>query len=128
MKIEHIGFLVDKPLSMADWWVSNLGFKVLRRDGTDAYGVCFLKDDGDTVLEFGSIPTEQALDFNKLEPLQVHIAIDCSDTESETRRLIANGAVLVGESPLNDFKNERILLRDPFGAVIQLVNRKGKLV
>jgi len=33
----------------------------------------------------------------------------------------------LGESPMNDLAHEKLLLRDPFGAVIQLVNRQQKL-
>ena len=38
MKIEHIGFLVDNPISMGNWWVANLGFKILRQLGNDEDG------------------------------------------------------------------------------------------
>jgi hypothetical protein len=127
VRIEHIGFLVERPISMAKWWVENLDFEVLRQSGDDGYGVSFLRDDNGTILEFGNVPTERPLDFHALAPLQVHIAIDCEDTVKEAERLISKGAVLLGESPLNEFKHERLLLRDPFGAVIQLVNRAQRL-
>ena len=127
MRIEHIGFLVERPISMAKWWVENLGFKVLRQSGDDSYGVCFLREDNGTTLELGNIPSERPLDLCALSPLQVHIAIDCEDTVNEAEKLISKGAVLLGESPLNESKHERLLLRDPCGAVIHLVNRARRL-
>jgi hypothetical protein len=127
MKIEHIGFLVDNPISMGNWWAANLDFKILRQLGNDEDGVTFIKDNGNTILEFGKIITKETFNFNKIKPLQIHIAIECENPEMESRRLIKNGAKLIGESQRTEYKGEMILIRDPFGAVIQLINRKNKL-
>jgi len=128
MRIEHLGFLVEKPISMGQWWVENLGFRVVRQSGDDFFGVCFLQDASGTIIEFGKIPEQAPLNFRALLPLQVHIAIECPDTLAEAARLVNQGASLIGESPMNDLAHEKLLMRDPFGAVIQLVNRKDKLI
>src|SRR5512139_2910595 len=44
MKLEHIGLCVDEPLSMAEWWVNNLGFRYKLKLGTDNDGVAFITD------------------------------------------------------------------------------------
>ena len=128
MKIEHIGFLVEKPISMATWWINFLGFEMIRQAGNDEDGVVFIKDENNTIIEFGRIKNENPIDFNLLEPLQVHIAIECENPESESIKLIKNGATLIGESYRNDYKNEKILIKDPYGAVIQLITRKFKII
>jgi hypothetical protein len=41
--------------------------------------------------------------------------------------LVTVGAELIGESPRNAYPGEKILVRDPWGFVIQLLNRQDKL-
>ena len=127
MKIEHLGFLVNKPISMGNWWIENLKFQLVRQLGNDDDGVSFISDDYGTVLEFAKINTEESINFNSLEPLKIHFAIECENPQLESKILIQNGATLIGESLRNDYLSEKILVRDPFGAVIQFVNRKNKL-
>jgi len=44
MKIEHIGILVTKPISMGNWYKEHLGLEIVRQLGTDDDGVTFIKD------------------------------------------------------------------------------------
>jgi hypothetical protein len=44
MNLEHIGLCVEHPISIAGWWVANLGFEFIRKMGTDAGGVAFIAD------------------------------------------------------------------------------------
>jgi hypothetical protein len=81
-----------------------------------------------TVLELGRLPEVPSLNGRCLAPLQLHIAVDCTDPLAETERLIAVGAEWVGESHRNSCKGEKILVRDPWGYTIQMLNRKEKLL
>jgi hypothetical protein len=128
LNIEHIGICVSAPISMGLWYRDNLGFKVVRSAGDDIDGVSFLVDsEGNTVLEFGRLPEGPPLDGRSLLPLQLHIAVECENPTDEAERLIKAGAEWLGESPRNTYQGERILIRDPWGYSIQLVNRKDKL-
>ena len=128
MKIEHIGICVAAPISMGEWYRDNLGFKIIRSAGDDIDGVSFVVDgEGKTILELGRLPEGPPLDGRSLLPLQLHIAVECEDPSAEAERLIDAGAELLGESPRNRYKGEKILIRDPWGYTIQLVNRKDKL-
>jgi hypothetical protein len=128
LNIEHIGICVPAPISMGMWYRDNLGFKIVRSAGDDIDGVSFLIDsEGNAVLELGRLPEGPPLDSRSLLPLQLHIAIECENPTNEAGRLVKAGAELVGESPRNTYQGERILIRDPWGYTIQLVNRKDKL-
>jgi hypothetical protein len=128
LKIEHIGICVTAPISMGEWYRENLGFKIIQSAGDDNDGVSFIADDeGSVILEFGKLPEGPPLDGRSLVPLQLHIAVECEHPSAEAERLISSGAELLGESPRNGYKGEKILIRDPWGYTIQLVNRQNKL-
>jgi catechol 2,3-dioxygenase-like lactoylglutathione lyase family enzyme len=128
VRIEHIGMCVPAPISMGNWYRDHLGFEILRSVGDDAEGVSFIVDSaGRTVLELGKLAERPPLDPRSLAPLQLHIAIDCDDPTTEAQRLAAAGAELIGESPRNAYPGEKLLVRDPWGFVIQLLNRQSKL-
>jgi glyoxylase I family protein len=127
MQLEHIGLCIQQPISMAEWWVAHLGFTFIRKAGTDEDGVAFIRDAQGTVIEFGRLEEVPCLNLAGLESIQLHFAIDCDDVVGEAQRLVAHGAVLVGESPRNAYPNEKLILRDPWGACIQLIHRREKL-
>src|SRR5512137_1946707 len=113
---------------MGKWYQDNLGFKILLSAGDDVDGVSFVVDStGTTVLELGRLPEVPSLEGRNLPPLQLHIAIECVNPAAEAQRLIDAGAELLGESLRNSYQGEKILIRDPWGYTIQLVNRKDKL-
>ena len=113
---------------MGKWYQDHLGFKIIRSAGNDSDGVSFVVDDeGHTILELGRLPEGPPLNGRSLLPLQLHIAVECEDPIIEAERLFHAGAELLGESPRNSCKGEKILIRDPWGYTIQLVNRKSKL-
>jgi hypothetical protein len=128
MKIEHIGFLVPEPVSMRTWHNRHIGLEIIRMAGTDEDGVVFLRDtDSNTTIEFGRMQGYRPLDFNAFDPLQVHLAVECENPAELASVSQKAGATIVGESARNDYTNEKILVRDPWGFVLQLINRKRKL-
>ena len=128
MRIEHIGICVVAPISMGIWYRDHLGFEIIRANGDDNFGVTFLRDKEDgTVIEIAKIPECTALDIEKHIPLQFHTAIDCSNPQTEADHLIKAGAEWIGESPYNNYPGEKLLVRDPWGYTIQLLNRQDGL-
>ena len=128
MNIEHIGLCVAAPITMGNWYRDHLGFRILWCAGDDNEGVSFITDSADkTVLELGKLREGPPLDPLALLPLQLHLGIECDDPVAEAERLISVGAELIGESPRNSYQGEKILVRDPWGFVIQLLNRQNKL-
>jgi predicted enzyme related to lactoylglutathione lyase len=128
MKIEHIGILVSAPVTIGNWYNKHFNFEIIRQLGTDEDGVTFLKDnETNTVLEFAKLKEVLVFDLNELNPLQIHIAIECDDPIKLSQKLSKYGAKIIGESTRAEGKNERILIKDPWGVTIQLINRKNKL-
>ena len=128
MKIEHRGLSVSNPIAMGKWYEKNLGFKILREAGTDTEGVIFMQDDEGMVIEIAHIPDIPSLAFKSLNPLSIHLAIECVNPEEEAKHLVACGAEFIGESIRNAYKGEKILIRDPWGGLtIQFINRQEKL-
>jgi catechol 2,3-dioxygenase-like lactoylglutathione lyase family enzyme len=113
---------------MADWYSRHLGFHIIRQGGSDSDGGAFIVDEcGYTVLEIFRIPDTGPLPLRNLAPIQLHIAIDCDKPYETAMALVKQGAEFVGEAPPNDYKGEKLLVRDPWGLVLQLVNRETKL-
>lgn len=128
MGIEHIGLSVSAPIDMSNWYCAIFGFRVVRQEGTNDDGVSFIIDDNEeTILELYKLPEVPALPVNTFIPIQFHIAIDCEKPFETANILVDKGATFVGEAPRNEYKGEKYLIRDPWGFVIQLVNRKTKL-
>ena len=128
MRIEHIGLGVNNPIAMGKWYEKNLGFHILRELGSNTEGVIFMEDDKENVIEIAHIKGMPSLDFKSMNPLLIHLAIECSNPVEEANRLVAEGAEMIGEAIRNDYKGEKILVRDPFGGLtIQLVNRMDAL-
>ena len=67
--IEHIGLCVENPYDMADWYVKNLGFHILKKGGNNDDGVVFIEDSkNNTVLELYNLPGLTRMPFSSFEP------------------------------------------------------------
>jgi glyoxylase I family protein len=127
MKIEHIGLLVSDAHGMARWYEEHLGF-VNRRTGTDSVGgVDFISDpDQEAMLELFSNSELRMTDWTTLPPTQVHIALCSEDPEADSLRLQAAGATFIERAVRKGPGDELLLLRDPWGVVLQLAKRGTK--
>jgi glyoxylase I family protein len=124
MKIEHIGLSVDKPISMAKWYVENLGFVIRRQNGDDHKGLAFISDSPHgAMLELFDNNVTPALKGYALSPLAVHIAVTSADPAGDVARLVKAGAVHIEGDPNKPTGDILVLLRDPWGMVIQLAKR-----
>jgi len=129
MKIEHFGLIVPQPLSMARWYEEHLGFQIKRSGGDDTEGVAFVADSsGQVMLELFARRDTPPLDFPALAPLQVHIAMLSDDPVADCDRLQEVGAVMLEDNLGRGSGDRLILLRDPWGVVIQLVKRKTPIL
>ncbi len=128
MSIEHIGFCVEKPFDMADWYVRNLNFSILIKDGTKTDRVVFIEDSkGKTILELYNLPGTEKINFSSIAPLQFLIAIEAENPYEKTLDLEKAGVKIEGESIRNSYKGEKFFIRDPWGLTLQILNRKPKL-
>jgi len=128
MKIEHLALNVEDPLSVARWYVDHLGFTIKRRVMKPPW-VHFLADDsGSVMLELYGNPEAAITAFGEIEPLSLHLALVSEDIEADVERLAAAGAVPLGEIDQNPSGDRLVMIRDPWGFCLQLVQRSEPLV
>ena len=128
MKIEHIAYMVERPVEVAAWYCRHLGFTV-RRSVARSPWMHFLADEtGSTVLEIYNNPAYTVPPYASWDPLLFHIAFVCPDIQLNIARLVAAGATLVSPPATTEAGDTLAMLRDPWGLAIQLAARREPLV
>jgi glyoxylase I family protein len=128
MHIEHIGLSVPEPLKMAAWYQTHLGFSIRTQAGDDGDGVAFITaQDQQIMLELFRLPEVPQPDYRSWQPLQLHIALTSADPDADCSRLQIAGAEYVEHCARKMPGDVLILMRDPWGLVIQLVKRGPKM-
>jgi glyoxylase I family protein len=127
MKIEHIALYVREPVAVARWYSDHLGLSVVRSSGAPSHTHFLADSAGATVLEIqtGALPPP---DYAALDPTLLHLALATDDVPAARRRLLAAGALAVGEITTLANGDELAMLRDPWGLALQLVRRSRPLV
>jgi len=122
MKIEHFAINVDEPLKLANWYVNNLGLKIVKQE-KQAPHMTFLADDsGRVMIEVYKNPPDQVPDYSNMDPLLMHIAWVSEDPAADKRRLVQAGAIVESDDVLDD-GSHLVMLRDPWGISLQLCKR-----
>ena len=128
MQIEHLALNVAHPVAMAQWYVEHLGMTIVR-DGPPPVSVRFLADSGGRVmLEVYRNPPDAVPDYAAIDPLLLHIAFVADDVDTARDRLIAAGAIPVGDIEVTPAGDRLVMLRDPWGLAIQLAKRVDPMV
>jgi glyoxylase I family protein len=127
MKIEHVAFNVKEPVSMAKWYVENLGMKVIRAVEKSPYTRFMADESGQSVIEIYNNPAANVPDYASIKPLVLHIAFSVDDIEATRKRLMAAGATSEGEISTTEAGDKLAFLRDPWNVSIQLVKRRKPL-
>lgn len=122
MKFEHFALNVPNASAMSSWYEEHLGLRVRKKMAEPPY-MTFLADDSGTVmLELYSNPKGETLEFTKLHPLAVHLALVSEDPAVDKARLIRAGAEEISDDTLPD-GSHLVMLRDPWGVCLQLCKR-----
>lgn len=126
MKIEHLALNVADPVAMAAWYTRQFQLRVVRHIPHPSQ-THFLADSESTVLEIYRNPPDRVPDYASMDPLLLHVAFSSDDPAADARRLVAEGASVVGETRLAD-GSFLIMLRDPWGLALQLCHRSSPLI
>jgi glyoxylase I family protein len=129
MKIEHVGYMVQEPIRVAEWYCHNLGFRVARGMQVSPFTHFLVDEAGQGVLEIYNNPAASMPDYAAQDPLVFHVAFD-TQTESIQAvrdRLLAAGATLYSDLGTTPAGDQLVMLRDPWGLAIQLAQRKTPL-
>lgn len=117
----HTGLNVADMDAAVSWYVENLNLSVARRvEGV----MTFLADPtGRVILELYANPSEAVLDFSSTHWLTFHLAFLADDPELVADRLVAAGATVSDAYKVTPSGDRMIMLQDPFGLSIQLIQR-----
>jgi glyoxylase I family protein len=128
VRLEHTGLNVVDPIKMAQWYVEHLGMKVLR-EGPAPANARFLADSaGNMMLELYHNPPEAVPNYAAMDPLLLHIAFLADDVDAVRSKLLAAGAIPVGEVTATAAGDKLAMLRDPWGLAIQFVHRADPML
>ena len=128
MKIEHVAFQVQDPVAVAQWYVENLGFRIVRAGGPPGYGHFLADEKGETVLEIYNNPEIPVPDYATMHPMTLHLAVIVEDVPAAVRRLVKAGASKEGDLLTTPAGDKHALVRDPWGFCLQLMHRAQPLL
>jgi glyoxylase I family protein len=128
VRLEHVGLNVADPIKAAQWYVDNLGMKILREAPAPA-NTRFLGDaGGNMMLEIYHNPPGAVPNYAAMDPLLLHVAFMVDDVDALRSKLIAAGATPVGEVSTTATGDKLAMLRDPWGLAIQFVHRANPML
>ena len=128
VRLEHVGLNVADPIKAAQWYVDNLGMKILREAPAPA-NTRFLGDaGGNMMLEIYHNPPEAVPNYASMDPLLLHVAFMVDDVDAIRSKLLAAGATPVGEVTTTPAGDKLAMLRDPWGLAIQFVHRADPML
>jgi len=127
-RLEHVALNVADPVKMSQWYVDNLGMKVLR-EGPPPINVRFLADSGgNMMLELYHNPAAAVPDYASMDPLLLHVAFMVDDVDAMRQKLLAAGTTPVGEVTTTTAGDKLSMLRDPWGLAIQFLRRADPML
>jgi catechol 2,3-dioxygenase-like lactoylglutathione lyase family enzyme len=123
LRFEHLALNVTDPQTAANWYVENLGMKILRQ-GPPPTDTRFVADDGmHMMLELFKDTTAPVVDFGTWSTISIHFAFVVNDVRAFRTGLIEAGAKLAEEVRETNAGDEVLVLRDPRGFPIQFIKR-----
>ena len=122
MKLEHFALNVENPVEMAQWYVKNLGLKIVRQQNTHPFTHFLADDSGRIMIEIYINPPDQIPPYRKMNPLLIHLAFVSDSPENDKNRLLAYGATFDSDVHLDD-GSYLVMMRDPWGLSFQLCKR-----
>ena len=128
IRLEHVALNVADPVKMAEWYVDNLGMKVMR-EGPPPANMRFIADrGGNMMLELYHNPPDAVPEYASMDPLLLHVAFMVDDVDAIVRKLTAAGATIATETTVTPAGDKLVILRDPWGLAIQFLRRADPML
>lgn len=121
--VEHVAWQVQDPVKVVDWYVKNLGFRVLRKIDVSPFMHFIADSAGRVVVEIYNNPAASVPDYPSGHPLHLHLAFTADNIEQERDRLLKAGATIFEDIITTPAGDKLCMLRDPWGFPVQLVKR-----
>lgn len=122
VKFEHFALNVPDARAQSRWYVTHVGFQIVRQREEPPHTHFLADDTGRIVIELYTNPAAAIPNYAAAHPLCFHLAVIAADATAERFRLEAAGATLALEEPLPD-GSLLIMMRDPWGVPLQLCQR-----
>jgi catechol 2,3-dioxygenase-like lactoylglutathione lyase family enzyme len=122
MKLEHVALNVEYPVEMAQWYVNNLGMKIVSSQETAPFTHFLADDSGRIMIEIYCNPANEVPPYRSMNALLVHLAFVSENPDNDKDRLLKAGATFDNEVRM-DNGTLLIMMRDPWGVAIQLCKR-----
>lgn len=126
MKFEHLAMNVPDPAAMANWYVENLGMRIVKKLDKIP-NTHFVADENGMMLEIYCNQISRLPDYQKQGSLELHLALTSEDPKTDMAKLTAAGARLVIEENLPD-GSLLIMMNDPWGVSLQLCKRANPIL
>jgi glyoxylase I family protein len=128
IRLEHLALNVRDPQGMAEWYVKNLGMKVVRKGTAPRYAT-FVADVGKhMMMELYRNAAYPMLHLPLMHHLSFHIAFTVDDVHAIRDKLVAAGAKIVEDIRVSSSGDQILMLRDPWGVPIQFIERAGPML
>ena len=122
MKFEHFAINVPDAAAMARWYVQNCDLQPALALNEPPFTHFLADSSGRVVIEIYTNESAPMPDYAERDPLIFHWAFEVSDAGAARDLLLDEGAELVSDEVLDD-GSHLVMLRDPWGIPLQLVNR-----
>lgn len=126
MKFEHLALNVPDAAAMAAWYMEHCQMQAVIAMQQPPYTHFLADSTGRTIAEIYSNPQAPFPDYASQHPLCLHVAFAVQNAGQSMERLMAAGAAPVSDQTLED-GTRLIMLRDPWGIALQLVQRAQPL-
>jgi catechol 2,3-dioxygenase-like lactoylglutathione lyase family enzyme len=128
VRLEHVALNVPEPAAAAQWYVKNLGMKIVRQ-GTDSAVTTFISDSGGHMM----LELFHNIHYPLLEPatishMSIHFAFVADSLEELQSKLLASGATIAENLKTTASGDKVMSLRDPWGWTIQFVQRRTPML
>jgi glyoxylase I family protein len=128
MRIEHFAYMVSDPVAVAEWYEKNLGWQIRRSEDKTPFARFVADSSGHVMVEIYNNPAAAVPDYRAMNPLVLHIGMECDDVDGVRQRLLAAGATDAGGIMVTPLGDRLAMLRDPWGMAIQLCHRKTPMI
>jgi catechol-2,3-dioxygenase len=127
-QVEHIAWQVQDPVTIARWYVENLGFRVVRKVDAAPFTHFIGDASGRVIVEMYHNPAAPLPDYRSMNPLLLHLAFVVDSPEAVRDALVKAGASIAEDVVVTPAGDKLVMLRDPWGFAIQLCKRAKPMI
>ena len=120
---EHLALNVEDSRARANWFVTNLGMKVIREGGAPTFGTFVSDSNSQMMLELYQNKEYPVIDFSKISYMSIHFAFMVPDVAAAKDILMAAGSTVAEDITKTPAGDQVLMMRDPSGLPIQFVRR-----